>query len=148
MERYDVIIVGAGLSGLSGGVYLVDKGKKILILESRAVLGGRTSSWLEKGMEVESGLHRFLGFYEALPDLLKKVGIDIDKILAWEDQIEIRMPDQDLNGVFGLSIFKPLKSMGGLLLNNDFINPIQKAKVGKFFLKGFAEFKKNKKKVR
>jgi 15-cis-phytoene desaturase len=32
-------------------------------------------------MPVESGLHRFLGFYQALPAILRKAGIDPDEIL-------------------------------------------------------------------
>lgn len=51
----DSIIVGAGLSGLSCAVELVDKGKKVLVLESRPVVGGRTSSWNEIGIVSLSG---------------------------------------------------------------------------------------------
>ncbi|MCA1698356.1 MAG: hypothetical protein LC790_05395, partial [Actinobacteria bacterium] len=33
-------------------------------------VGGRTASWIDEGMPVESGHHRMLGFYKALPQLL------------------------------------------------------------------------------
>ena len=77
----DVVIVGGGLAGLACGIELSLQGREVLLLEQREVLGGRTSSWVEDGMPVESGLHRFLGFYQALPAILRKAGIDPDEIL-------------------------------------------------------------------
>lgn len=35
-ERYDVIIIGAGIAGMTAAIYAVRAGKKVLILESRA----------------------------------------------------------------------------------------------------------------
>ena len=34
-EKYDVIIIGSGISGLTAGVLLASRGKKVLILEHR-----------------------------------------------------------------------------------------------------------------
>lgn len=39
--EYDVIIVGAGIAGLAAGEFLQQAGKKILILEAQARVGGR-----------------------------------------------------------------------------------------------------------
>ena len=38
--NYDVIIVGAGLSGLAAGIRLAMFDKKVLILEKHTVVGG------------------------------------------------------------------------------------------------------------
>ncbi len=142
MEELDVIVVGSGLSGLSCAVNLVDKGKKVLVLEAREVIGGRTSSWIKDGMAVESGLHRFLGFYEELPHLLEHIGVDLDEILVWEDEIEIRLPDGGPVAVFGASpLHKPLESLSSLLLNNEFISSVEKIKLSNFFMKGFSDLK-------
>jgi 15-cis-phytoene desaturase len=139
MSKTDVIIIGSGLSGLSCAIHLVDEGKKVLVLESRDVIGGRTSSWDEKGMTVESGLHRFLGFFTHLPDLIEHVGAKLDDIIFWEDEIEIRLPDGQPSAVFGMApLFKPLKTSFELLANNNFISSIQKANITKFFTFGFA----------
>jgi len=62
------------------------------LLEGGRVVGGRTSLWGEGGMLVESGLHRVLGFYTAFPDLLRKAGLNVDDLVCWEDEIEIRLP--------------------------------------------------------
>lgn len=57
---YDVIVVGAGLSGLSCAVQCALNNRKVLILEAYPYIGGRTSSFYEQGMHIESGLHRFI----------------------------------------------------------------------------------------
>ena len=39
---YDVIIIGAGISGLSAADLLVNQGQDVLVLEARDRVGGRT----------------------------------------------------------------------------------------------------------
>lgn len=148
MKDMGVVIIGAGLSGLSSGVELVERGKRVLVLEAQKVVGGRTSSWDYDGMKVESGLHRFLGFFEHLPNLIEKVGVKVDDIICWEDEIEIKLPLGQPSAVFGFApLHKPLKTLGGLLLNNDFLSVSEKIKISKFITAGFLELKNNPKKL-
>jgi 15-cis-phytoene desaturase len=42
-------------------------------------------------MVVESGLHRYLGFYKEMPELLKKAGLDLNELFYWEDEIVISL---------------------------------------------------------
>lgn len=72
-KKYDVIIVGAGLAGLSCAYELSAKGKKVLVIEAHSYAGGRTSSFDDNGMQVESGLHRYIGYYSALPNMPSSV---------------------------------------------------------------------------
>jgi len=99
VETQDVIVVGAGLAGLSCAVELIKAGKSVTVLEARSVLGGRTASWTEDGMEVESGLHKFLGFYRALPTLLEECGASTDDIIEWVDELAMLTPGRP-NGEF------------------------------------------------
>jgi 9,9'-di-cis-zeta-carotene desaturase len=71
----DVLIVGGGLAGLATAAELVDAGMRVTVLEKRAVLGGKVSSWRDaEGDPVESGLHVFFGSYTHLLALLRRVG--------------------------------------------------------------------------
>lgn len=136
----DIIIVGAGLAGMTAGVYLSEAGLTVRIIEAHPFLGGRTSSWVSDGMPMESGLHRFLGFYTALPDILQKVGIDIDKMLYWEDEIEIRRPE-GISAVMGLApLHKPLKTAAAIFGNNDFLTPADKLSLGKMFAAAIKDY--------
>jgi 15-cis-phytoene desaturase len=78
MDHADVIVVGAGLSGLACAFELASAGRRVVVLEAQPHLGGRTASWLADGMPVESGFHRFRGIYRALPALLARAGLALD----------------------------------------------------------------------
>jgi NADPH-dependent 2,4-dienoyl-CoA reductase/sulfur reductase-like enzyme len=70
----DVVVAGAGLAGLACAFELATAGREVLVLDAREVVGGRTSSWDDHGMAVESGLHRMLGVYRAMPKVLERAG--------------------------------------------------------------------------
>jgi len=141
MERADVIVVGAGLAGLSCGFELSSRGCRVLLLEAGPVVGGRTSSWNEDGMEVESGLHRVLGFYEAFPDLLRRAGIDVNQIVYWEDEVEIRLPDGRGNGVFGAApLYNPFETLAGALGNFSLLSVLDRLTLAGFLTAGLAEY--------
>jgi len=52
---YDIIIVGAGISGLAAADNLIDNGKDVLVLEGRDRVGGRIWSHLWNGVIIEEG---------------------------------------------------------------------------------------------
>lgn len=138
--KYDVIIIGSGLSGVSCAFELVQNDKKILILEARDVLGGRTSSWNENGMDIESGLHKFLGFYTHLPRLIKRAGLKLHDVVKWENELEIRMPES-LKAEFGTSLIgKPFKTVSSFLGNTDFFPWKDKVNFVKFVLWGLYDY--------
>jgi 15-cis-phytoene desaturase len=141
MSRPDAIIVGAGLAGLTCGLELGARGMNVLVLEAREVVGGRTSSWVQDGMPVESGLHRVLGFYQAFPDLLRSAGIDIDQIVFWEDEVEIRLPDGGGNAVFGAApLYRPLETALGALNIFQLLSPLDVLSLPAFFAGGLLEY--------
>lgn len=52
----DVIVVGAGMSGISAARYLANKKVKSIVLEARSRIGGRINTWTFKdGSKVDLG---------------------------------------------------------------------------------------------
>lgn len=133
-----IVIVGSGLAGLSCAWELAKAGHKVTVLEARDVLGGRTSSWTEDGMPVESGLHKFLGIYRALPRLLREVGVDTDRMLTWVDELAFLNPD-GRNGDFIVAPYRhPVRTVIGLLANNHFLSPSDKVRFAAFTVAGIS----------
>jgi phytoene dehydrogenase-like protein len=59
-DKYDVIIIGAGIGGLTCGCYLAKAGKKGLIVEQHGKVGGYCSSFKRNGFSFDSCIH-YLG---------------------------------------------------------------------------------------
>jgi phytoene dehydrogenase-like protein len=56
---YDVIVIGAGMSGLVCGCYLAKSGMKVLIVEQHYKPGGYCSSFNRKGFTFDAAAHSF-----------------------------------------------------------------------------------------
>ena len=59
--KYDVIIIGAGLGGLTAGAKLSKEGKKVLLIEQHSVPGGCASTFKRGPFTFEVGLHEMDG---------------------------------------------------------------------------------------
>jgi phytoene dehydrogenase-like protein len=77
--KYDVIIIGGGLSGLTAGIIAASRGKKTLLLEKHTTVGGLLAGFTRKGFYFDSGLSRVMGASVKRPlkelKLLKKVNL-------------------------------------------------------------------------
>ena len=62
-----VIVIGAGISGLTSAVYARRSGFEVLVLEKAANPGGVSTSWRRKGYTFEGGVHWLIGAREDLP---------------------------------------------------------------------------------
>lgn len=56
-----VVIIGAGVAGLSAGIYARQSGFDTTIYESHSIPGGASTSWRRKGYYFEGGLHWLTG---------------------------------------------------------------------------------------
>lgn len=56
-----VVIIGAGIAGLTAGVYALQSGFDVTIYESHSIPGGASTSWRRKGYLFEGGMHWLTG---------------------------------------------------------------------------------------
>ena len=87
-KEKSVIIIGAGVGGLSIGTLLVNAGHKVSIYEKAERLGGRTASIKFKNHILDNGFH-IMPFYKksAIYDVLKSANIVSKLKLAIVDKI-------------------------------------------------------------
>ena len=79
-KNYDVIVIGAGMGGLSAGTFLASKGKRVLILERHNIPGGYSTSFVRGRFEFEVALHELSGIgpedrRSALYRYLESIGV-------------------------------------------------------------------------
>ncbi|MCY2960700.1 MAG: NAD(P)/FAD-dependent oxidoreductase [Planctomycetota bacterium] len=61
-DRYDALVIGAGMSGLAAGIRLAQFGRRVAILERHALWGGLNSFYKRGGRRFDSGLHALTNF--------------------------------------------------------------------------------------
>jgi all-trans-retinol 13,14-reductase len=61
MMKYDIIVIGAGLGGLTAGAKLSREGKKVLLLEQHSKPGGCATTFQRGDFTMEVGLHEMDG---------------------------------------------------------------------------------------
>ena len=62
-----VVVIGAGIAGLSAGIYAARTGFDVTILEQHNISGGLSTSWSRKGYYFEGGMHWLTGSSEKMP---------------------------------------------------------------------------------
>lgn len=73
-EHWDTIIIGGGIAGLTASIYMARAGKKVLLLERSAHLGGRASSMTKHGCTLNHG-PRALFVKDEGKQILQELGI-------------------------------------------------------------------------
>lgn len=56
-ERYDAIVIGSGIGGMTTAACLSKQGKKVLVLEQHYTAGGFTHAYARNGYEWDVGVH-------------------------------------------------------------------------------------------
>ena len=92
MIEKSIIIIGAGLAGLSAGCYARMNGYKTRIFEMHTIPGGLCTSWNRKGYVFDGCIHYMMGsrvgihrrIYEELGAMRERTIIDSDELLRVE----------------------------------------------------------------
>jgi protoporphyrinogen oxidase len=74
-------VAGAGMMGLVAAYRLAQRGQRVTLLESQAVLGGLTSAWEVGGVEWDRFYHVILMSDQRLRSLLQE--LDLDREIEW-----------------------------------------------------------------
>ena len=61
-ERWDTIIIGAGMSGLAAGIRLAQFDQRVLVLDRHSLWGGLNSFYKKKGRRFDVGLHALTNY--------------------------------------------------------------------------------------
>ena len=91
-SHYDVVIIGAGMSGLAAGIRLAHFGKKVCIFERHNAVGGLNSFYSIAGRKFDVGLHAMTNFVRPgvkgtpLGKLLRQLRIDRDEFALCEQK--------------------------------------------------------------
>jgi len=70
-----IAIIGGGISGIAASVFLIEKGYKVDIFETKKTLGGRAGSIQNKNINVDIGQHIFLPSYKNFLEVIEKLNI-------------------------------------------------------------------------
>ena len=60
-ERKKVIIIGAGISGMTAGIYAQENGFDVTIYEKHTIPGGQCTGWTREGVFIDGCLHWVVG---------------------------------------------------------------------------------------
>lgn len=110
--KYDVIIIGAGMSGMAAAIRLAMFDKKVLLLEKHVITGGLNSYYKRAKRDFDVGLHALTNYMEKgerkkpLSKLLKQLRIPYDELkLSPQRHSKILFPDKELKFTNDLNDF-------------------------------------------
>lgn len=88
--RYDALVVGGGIAGLTASAYLSRSGVKTLLCEKEDILGGLVRTFERNGFVYDGGIRAFENSGIFLP-MLKKLGITLELV---KNQVTIGLEDK------------------------------------------------------
>ncbi len=121
--KYDAIVVGGGIAGLTSAAFLAKAGKSVILFEQQYKTGGLVQTFERNGVYFDGGLRSIENSGIVLP-MLKQLGIDIDfqksnvsigiadqiiqlrdksSVAEYEDFLNVQFPEntKDISAIIG-----------------------------------------------
>ncbi|MEI8271648.1 MAG: NAD(P)/FAD-dependent oxidoreductase [Paludibacter sp.] len=121
--KYDAIVVGGGIAGLTAAAYLARAGKSVILFERQSKVGGLVQTFERNGIYFDGGLRSIENSGIVFP-MLKQLGIDIEfsksnisigiadsvmrlqgkeSVAEYEDFLKVQYPDNanDITAIIG-----------------------------------------------
>lgn len=100
-EKYDAIVIGGALAGMSCALSLAKKGKSVLVLERHNLPGGLTTSFVRGGVEMEATLHEMMSIGPKEKPLkarsfLEEMGCNVEWLRV-PDAYRITVPKENID---------------------------------------------------
>ncbi len=91
---FDVAVIGGGVAGMSAATALAERGARVVLVEARRELGGRTSSFTAAvtGETADNGPHILMGCYDEALAFLRRTGALSS--LAHQDRLSMHVVDR------------------------------------------------------
>lgn len=88
-NKFDCIVIGAGVSGIHSALLLAKQNKRVLLLESTLYIGGRARSFIDKqsGDSIDNGQHALMGCYTQFLSILST--LNTDNLLYRQPQLSV-----------------------------------------------------------
>ena len=93
-QSQDVIVIGAGMAGLTAAALLAKRGVNVCLLDQNWIPGGCATSYARHGFVFEAGATTLVGLDEGMPLrwLLDETGITIDA-MRLQTPMQVHLPD-------------------------------------------------------
>ena len=84
-----VVVIGAGIAGLTAATLLAKAGFDVTILENNSVVGGMCSSWTRNGYVIDNCIHWLTGTKDgtAMNELWRQIGALGDDIPMYRKEM-------------------------------------------------------------
>ncbi|MCY1634218.1 protoporphyrinogen/coproporphyrinogen oxidase [Marinifilum sp. D737] len=115
-ESYDMIVIGAGISGLSLANHIARSGKKVLVVDAANKVGGCLNTYYKDDFWVEMGAHTFYATYANLIDLIQKNELEQDIVAREKVGMKV-FTDKHEKIMSGVNKFELIRSVPNLFFS-------------------------------
>jgi len=105
-QKYDTIVVGGGIAGLTAAAYVARSGQKTLLIEKNRELGGLVNTFARNGFRFEAGVRALEDAGIILP-MLTDLGISIETV---KSPVSVGIENEILN-ITDISSLEEYKNM-------------------------------------